>query len=326
MSSHNFPVFVHSIDEKEFFFQYFDKQFGQPGIKISKKNRGYTMRYILKHLSEYKQSTCDDIANEEIKRDYLTRRTLKFVRDDVRKFIKKNLIRFDLVYEDGFKEVYNKKVTKYSLTPLGILYSIYLVGNTAYIDRFGVSILNLDILFIKNLAKEYSQTLPKVFGKFELLEKFFGEDFESLMKSLLLRVLFNSTGDMFVYPDLLLHDHVTSFSFSVDNNAKTIQEFLAKQISLIFYIHLTTILRDVIWHRTYDFGEVGSYGSTKEFDRDEFRRIANESWNLAEKKWAQLMNEDKELRKWYEDFLKEARKSKTNQLQQLNQYYKTIFS
>ena len=206
MSSHNFPVFVHSIDDEALFFQYFDKQFGQPGIKISKKNRSYTMRYFIRYLSKNKQSTCDDIAKEETKRDSLMRRKLKSVTDDVRKFIKKNLIRYDLVYEDGFKEVYNKKVTKYSLTPLGILYSIYLVGNTAYIDRFGVSILNLDILFIKKMAKEYSQTFPKVFGKFDYLERIFEEDFESLMKSLLLRVVFISTEDMPIYPVFLFND------------------------------------------------------------------------------------------------------------------------
>ena len=207
--------YLASLEQMRGMFKQLDRRYGPPNTLNPKKRNGeYRIRYILKYLSENKQSTCEEIAKEEYEKNIHIPGGIKSIADNLRKFIKHNLIWPQLVIEDGTKKVSNKHVQVYSLTPIGIMYSIYLFSNLE-LDEGGASYsfggatkadldeifektrdssvyssqLEIDLTFVRNLAKEYSQTLPKIFGRLELLEKIIGDKFELLFIFILSHLL-----------------------------------------------------------------------------------------------------------------------------------------
>jgi len=170
MSSYKVQVYATSLIELPWVLKELDKRYGTLDIKeIKTRNRQYAMRYILKHLSYYKDSTCEEIAKAEHDKNRQSQRKLKSVTDDVRKFVKNNLIRSQLVYEGEPKKVKNHPIKTYSLSPMGILYAIHLLGNLRETDEnvmSGFELHNVDYKFIRTLGKEYEDTLPKIFGRF----------------------------------------------------------------------------------------------------------------------------------------------------------------
>ena len=105
------PIYANSLAELSWILKELDRKYGNPDIKEPKKQKGeYTIRLILKYLSEHKQSTCEDIAKYEFENNLPSKRKLKSITDDIRKFVKNNLMRYsNLVYGDATKKVYNKK-------------------------------------------------------------------------------------------------------------------------------------------------------------------------------------------------------------------------
>ena len=331
------PIYATSLVNLPWVLKQLDRKYGTADIKEPKKKNGeYAIRLILKYLSEHKQSTCEDIAKYEFENNLQTKRKLKSITDDIRKFVKNNLIHSSqLVYEDGTKKVYNKQVQTYSLSPMGILYSMHLLANFRETEVFGYAhdyvISEIDHVFIRNLVKEYSQTLPKVFGRAKLFEKIIGQDFESLIINSFLNI-YEEERTGIANERFLLPDYVrTTFFFKNPNKIKTTHEFIAEQISLIFYIHLNESIQDYLFDKESDFEKL-----TK-MDDDELKKYYEnrnkngtaryrESLKQARQKWIQIMDEDKELKKWYDTFLKDATKAKKDEYGVVSHYRKEVYS
>ena len=173
--------YVASLLQLPSFFRYFDRRYGKPELENPKKKTGeYALRLILKYLAEHKCSTCEEIAQFEFDKSSNQKRKLKSITDDIRKFVNHTLLPSQLVLLDSPKKKKNKQVKTYCLSPIGILYCLYLFGNFRPPDeQWGTSydMAELESDVLKNISKEYSSILPKVFGKFELFEKIFGKDF-----------------------------------------------------------------------------------------------------------------------------------------------------
>ena len=263
-------------------------------------------------------------------------RKLKSITDDIRKFVKNNLMRYsNLVYGDATKKAYNKKVQAYSLSPIGILYSMHLLAKVRETHELGYPhdfyYSEIDFNLIRNLVKEYSQTLPKVFGRWKLFEKIFGKDFEFLIINSFLNIFLEDRSGLMDERFLLNNYVLTSFAPKYLDKKKNLHELIGEQISLIFYIHL----RESIEHYLFD-RESGIIVITKK-NKEETEKFFKENKinfqkeyknfpKIAKKMWLQLMKEDKELKIWYDDFLKEAVKSKRREQTVLTQYQKEVFS
>ena len=185
MSSNDYPISANRLIELPLVFRYLDRRYGSPDVKNPKKKNGeYVLRLIIKYLSFHKRSTCEEIAQYEYDNNLSSKIKLKSITDDIRIFLKNNLMVPEIAYHDEPKKKYNKQVETYSLTPIGILYSMYLLGYLRAEDdyeMYGFDHSKIDQNLIKSLGKEYSETLPKIFGRFDIFEKFLGKDFVSFL-------------------------------------------------------------------------------------------------------------------------------------------------
>jgi len=324
MSTYDFPVSANRLVELPLVFKYLDKRYGTPDLKEPKKKNGeYVLRLIIKYLSHHKRSTCEEIAQYEYDNNLSSQRKLKSITDDIRKFLKNNLVVTEIVYHDEPKKKYNKQIETYSLSPIGIFYSMYLLGNFRVTHEFGMTgygISEIDGNLIKSLGKEYSETLPKVFGRFELFEKIFGKDFVSFLITPFIAIYELERVEI-PTKEFLLTDHVlTTYEFLFAphfNSVMDVHKFIAEQISLIFYIHLEESL--VHFFRS-NFDETSN--SIIKNGTANYR----ESLKQAREKWIQIMDEDKELKKWYNTFLKDATLAKKNESYIVSQYRKEVYS
>ena len=224
-----------------------------------------------------------------------------------------------MVYEDGTKKVYNKQVQAYSLSPIGILYSMHLLGNFRATEEFGYwhdyEITSIDRNQIRNLVREYSQTFPKVFGKSELFKKIVGKDFESLIIESFLHI-FEEQRTGIPHENFLLNDYVLT-TFYYKCRFKTIHELIAEQISLIFYIHLEEAIVNTLRNKIDEDPKFRNKDGTYKH---------RESLNQAREIWIQIMDEDRELKKWYDTFLKNATRAKREEYGEVYAYRKEVYS
>ena len=342
MSTHDFPITVNRIVELPLVFKYLDKRYGTPDIKEPKKKNGeYALRLILKYLSFQKRSTCEEIAKKEyedsLDKNPRSKVKLKSITDDIRKFIKNNLIVSELVFHDEPKKKYNKNVETYSLSPIGILYSMYLLGNfrkTDFGGMEGYELLEINRNLIKNLGKEYSETLPKVFGRFELFEKILGKDFVDATIAPFMAI-YDLERPEVPETKLYLSDHVITlyefFSAPRFTSHLDVHKFIAEQISLIFYIHLEESILETIRDQNDDFFKLPQMNEDELKKYHENRnkngtRRYREALNQAKNKWIQIMDEDKELKKWFSKFIKDARNAKRQQYGAVSEYSKKVYT
>jgi len=326
-------------------FDYLDQRYGIPDKKSLKKSNGeYGTRLIIEYLSKHKKSTCEDIANYEFEKDISTKRLPKSITDYVRKNIEKNLVKLNLVQMQGFKKIKRRYAKVYSLTPLGILYSIHLFGRLQWKENHKI---NLD--HIQNLSIEYSDTLPKVFGKFNLFKKIFGKGFEHILITPFNRMTKPDKPPEIFVP-FLLREYIFSkfyqkseeeiqeendfpFEISVKGGSSVNQfamnhpnEFFSEQISLVFYSYLQGSIQLMLYN--FDKKRIQMIKKSKEvstkngFDEywDSWKKIHEREGQLREKakqNWLKLMNEDKELKKWYDQFVQEVAESKKKEYQEL---------
>ena len=151
--------------------EYFDASYPRAITKKPRTANGESkLKLILKYLSTKKNSTCEEIAMSEDQNNKRNTRLLKTITDNVRKFIKNNLIPLKIIKETGKKRMGNHHVTTYSITLFGILYTIHLFSKE-----------DNPIEIINNLAKEYSYELPKIFGRFKEFEEIIGNGFEEFL-------------------------------------------------------------------------------------------------------------------------------------------------
>jgi len=329
-------------------FNYLDQRYGPPDKKSLKKSNGeYGIRLIIEYLSKNKKSTCEEIAKHEFEKD--TKRLLKSITDYVRKNVENNLIKLRLVKMQGFKKISRKYAKVYSLTPLGILYSIHLFGKLQWKEDHEINFSH-----IQNLAIDYSDILPKIFGKFKLFEKILGKDFERI-----LIIPFNRMTKPDKPPEIfvpfLLREYIFSkfyqkseeeneypFEISISGGAGVNEfalnhpnEFFAEQISLVFYSYLQgsiqLLLRnkdrkiiELIKKQNEEFGKI-SFDENLKLET-KIQKRSGQLRDMAKQKWLKFMNEDDELKKWYNEFIEEVSESKKKEHLELKQYCSATFS
>ncbi len=333
------PPYVASLLQLPSFFRYFDKRYGAPDLENPKKKNGqYALRLILRYLAEHRCSTCEEIAQYEYDKDISTKRKLKSITDDIRKFLNHNLIPSQLVLFDLPKKKYNKKVKTYSLSPIGILYCLYLFGNFRIPDESELTVyvpeeLESDIL--KNISKEYSIMLPKIFGRFELFEEIFGSNFLSVVVDSFIAIYNTEIEDIPASQFLLKNYVLSTFDFIGGNRFQGPQQFIAEQISLIFYIHLEESIKLYLWSKENELDsektrnmipeEANQYYKEKKKkvkSGDRYRKELKDAKQL----WTNLMDEDKKIKKWYNEFIKEVVWVKKREQYVVSEYKKTCFA
>jgi len=325
------PDYPTSLDQVEWMFKQLDLRYGNPSIDKPKKSGQRTIRLILKYLSYHKQSTCEEIAKKEFDDNIQTKRKLKSITDDVRKFIQNNLLWTQLIHEDDFKKVRNHRIQTYSLTPVGILYVLYLFANLR-LDvremRFGQEYQKFDSKFIRSLAKEYAHVLPKVFGRFEIFEKVIGDEFETIATTPLTRMFSQPDPWTVADPDVMLTEYAMYDVWSSELTKNGPHDLIAEQISLVFYANLQSGIEDVLRSRSFDewankqFKNNNPEQENKEQTQEKFKEIDK----IAKEKWMEIMDEDKKLKKWYQYFVKMAVMSKKGDFDTLKRYQKQVHS
>ena len=321
MSSNEFLSYVTSIDQIEWMFKRFDLRYGKPGLKNPKKKSGqYAIRLIIEHLAFHKQSTCEEIAQKEFEKDIQTNRKLKSITDDIRKFIKNNLIWLRLVEEDGFKKLGNKNIKAYSLTPVGVLYAIHLFGNLEleYDFRTRENYNEVNLEMVRVLAKEYPHIFPKVFGKFENLEKIVGEEFEM--------TVIDSFSTLFSEPEpgnyddsMMLTDFAKYNFWSSELTTTSPDPLIAEQFSLIFYVNLLSSIEHIFQSRAFY-----QWAKQKNQDKSIRKKQIEKAYQEANKIWFEILDSDKNLKKWYYDFFKMAFRSKRQEFEAMKLYRKKL--
>ena len=327
---HELPLYATSLDQVEWMFKQLDLRYGNPSNDKPKKNGQQTLRFIFKHLSYYKQSTCEEIAKKEYDDNVQTKRKLKSITDDVRKFIQNNLLWPQLVHEDGVKQVRNHPIQRYSLTPVGILYALYLFANLR-LDvreiRIGEEYQKIDLKFIRSLAKEYSNVLPKVFGRFEIFEKVIGDEFETILTSPL-RLMFTQPDPWTVKDeDVMLAEYAMHDFWSSDLTKNGPHDLIVEQISLVFYANLQRVIQEILGDRHFQEFIKNPFEekSSDQKQNEESQEFYNQLPKIAKQKWIETIAEDKKLKKWYQDFVKMAVMSKKRELDTLKRYQKVSF-
>ena len=330
------PPYVASLLQLPSFFRYFDRRYGTPELENPKKKNGqYALRLILKYLAEHRASTCEEIAQFEHEKDISSKRKLKSITDDIRKFVNQNLIPSQLVLRDIPKKKYNKQVKTYSLSPVGILYCLYLFGKFSPPDESWGTMYVQDEMesdILKNISKEYAFMIPKVFGRFELFEKIFGKDYLSLVIDPLIAIFDTEIGDIPDSPFLLKNYVLSTFDFINGKRFRNPHQLIVEQISLIFYINLEESIQHYLWskeshknfEKTHEMNTEEANQFYKEKNKNSGDRYRQE---LVDTKilWNKIMDKDKELKKWYSDFLKEVVAVKKNEQYVVSQYRKEAF-
>jgi len=335
-------------------FDYLDRRYGPPDKKSLKKSNGeYGIRLIIEYLSKHKKSTCEEIAKYEFEKNISTKRLLKSITDDVRKNVENNLRKLRLVKMQGFRKIKRRHAKVYSLTPLGILYSIHLFGKLQWKENHEINFVH-----IQNIAKEYSDTLPKIFGKFKLFEKILGKKFEPILITPFNRMTKPDQPPEIFVP-FLLREYIFSkfyqksededeedndfpFEISVSGGTPTNQfamnhpdEFFSEQISLVFYSYLQGSIQLTL--SNYDKKRIelikksNEVWTNKSFDEHSnlYKKIEKREGQLrdmAKQKWLKLMNEGEDLKNWYDKFVEEVSESKRREYLELKQYHSATFS
>jgi len=179
--------------------------------------------------------------------------------------------------------------------------------------------LKIDRNLIKSLGKEYSETLPKVFGRFNLFEKILGKDFVSFLITPFLAIQQLPRAEIPNH-ELLLTDHVlTSYQYLYAPRFYShmdVHKFIADQISLIFYIYFEASLVTSLSDKIREDSKFKNLNGTARY---------RESLNQAREIWIQIMNEDREIKKWYDTFLKNTTRAKRKEYGEVYAYRKEVY-
>jgi len=269
--------------------QRFDSEYGGPTYKNKRKSKGRDkLRLILDHLAKHRNSTCKDIANQEWERKVNSKIKLKSITDDVRKFIYQNdLIKLDLIRISGKKKEYNKNANTFELTPFGILYSIHMLENNIKNPRF-----------FETIVKEYKDEIP-IFKKIDVFKKMFGEKYykvlgiENIAKNGI-----KNRGPYLEHKEIL--DDFVEYSDAAWLDIIFINTRWKEEINFAVLNNiLEYVLERSMWSQFHN----------KKFE-DSFKHM-----------WESLMKNDKETKKQYVEFVKEAleaNQKRTKKLKELS--------
>jgi len=158
-------------------------------------------------------------------------------------------------------------------TGLSSRYRLSLHGILYCLDVFDLTNKEMDII-----ATKYSKVLPKVFGKWDYLKSEIGDD---VYKLRILAKGLTLDNPQVARPDVPLYELMSFIAVKYRKNFENIPEhLLAEQISFWFYTNLLY---------SPDF----RYNKKKE--------------NVGTRKLKAIFKGDKELKKWYMDFVQEAK-------------------
>jgi len=303
--------------------KYLDNRYSDDENNHTQKHNGnYMFRNILDYLTTHRKSTCKEIAK---KYNESSGSNIKSIENNVRDFIKKNLIPYYIVKEDDVKKIGNKKIQTYSLTHFGILYTIHFFSKG---DDFEYK---LDT--IRNLAIEYKDYFPKIFGRFDKFEKIIGKDFEYTLSLRDISSYIHELGSVDHFQDIA-NESVIHLDYTKQFRKKPAQEKLEDQISYIIYNNLLDNIE--FYERVYDkkFNlleeekkQFGDWKKLTEKQLDDWHKI-NEKLDRvfyslpkkAEIKWKKIIKSDSKINKWYFWFLDNSIKineKKTNELRKM---------
>lgn len=266
---------------------YLDGRYGGPNVTEPKKSNGqYIFRHILLQLSNKKQTTCEEIAKTIYQNEITSKRKLKSITDDVRKFIKNQLLSLFVVEENGAKQRYNKSITTYGLTIFGILYVIHLfnIRNS----------LGNNSKMIRKLANEYVETLPKIFGRFNAFKDILGEDFEYIID---VSAIPQDIGRIRIEGAVAQLSEITEFLPATNSSNKNGLDHIADQISFIIY---NEMLDNIELHfRRQDRTKVISHQQNNKTEYTHKEKELLEHYKRARQAWKKILKSDAEIEKWY---------------------------
>lgn len=293
---------------------FLDIKYSGAGGNPKKSNGEYMLESILKHLSNHKNSTCEEIVTMEYNKSNAldSEMQIKTKTDSVRDFIKDNLIPLKIVKISGHRIEGNHKTKVFSLTNFGIIYTIHLFAKYKPKAKY-------DLQIIRKIAKEYEENLPKIFGKFELFEQVIGNKFEYCLE-------FTKFGKQIIpseslYTQQILSEYVWHMWDNPKYKLEENDELILNQISFLIYSRL----ENAILHYQNKYGEKEfekQLKVKKEIKWDEKNygldtetgkiiSIPNAQQNtinreIAEEKWLKILNSDKKIKKWYKGHVQKA--------------------
>ena len=240
--------------------------------KIPKNKHAENILYLLEILLRHGVCTTWQIAKNNSKDNMEKLRTKE--KEYRRLIIGRNdkkrhnigLLELGLVVQDGFN--FNRApAAQYRLSLHGILCCI--------------DILDLDDAEIDKIASNYSDILPKIFGKWEFLRSIIGKDIykiQILAKGIILDSLIPLQESDFVLSEIMSFVHI-----KYKHKLESIDETdLAEQISFWFYTNL-------LYHPKKN--------KQRKLDQKE----------LFHTKLAKVLSKDTNLKKWYNSFLIEIK-------------------
>ncbi len=243
------------------------------------------LKQILEYLARQKFSTCEEIAKFEWDRDLETKVKLKSITDDIRKFVNEKLIPKRLVLQNGIKQIKNKKIKTYSLTPFGILYSI-----------------NLGLADVEHMAEKYKEELPLVFGRFHVFKKVFGKDFVKKIGIKDLADIGLLKSKRFLDIDYILNDFIQFSSGSWEQGMAGMLMSHNNWYNQLSYAIYNTILFRLL-----------------------LEDMRGKNSNYMQEKWLQIVEPDSKIDKWFKEFSSDAlraNKARVKQLKILNDFVK----
>lgn len=292
--------------------QHLDQKYGGPRLnkKSIRKYKGdMALRLTLECLSIYKNSSCEDIAEFHNQKFPGQKKILKSLTDDLRKFIKNNLLPLHVVQTGIAKIEFNRDVKTYKLTSLGILYTIHLFSHGNDYEY--------NLTCIRNLAKEYSDTLPRVFGRFKILEEIIGENFEYVLGLRDFNNFIHLSED--VENSLILSEYV-QYMWKDYRSESKILELIPDQISFIVYHKILENLPTFANKNDQKYlqleEKIRKFSKEQNDENDPEIKIDYIEHQLALrrgihkenaiKKWQIIIREDDEIKKWYTGLMKKA--------------------
>jgi len=159
-----------------------------------------------------------------------------------------------------------------------------------------------------------------VFGRFELFEKNIGKDFELTVIYPFFNLFHRRDSDI---PDIaeMLNEYAKQNYWRSELTKNGPSELLAEQISLVFYANLKSNIEEILHSR--DFQKWSEMNNKKESTKTEdYKKILN----MTKQIWLKIMDDDKKIKKWYMDFVKEAVESKGREFGTLDWYRKEVYS
>ena len=245
--------------------------------KIPKNKHAENIIHLLTVMAKYGAGTTWEIAKKQKRNNIEGIRTkekeyrrLIIGRDDKKKH-NPGLLEQSVIVQSGVIHNRGGPAAQYRLSLHGVL---------CCMDIFDFSDTEIDIL-----AATYSEILPKVFGQWDFLKSIIGKEVYKIR--ILSKGIIADNMIPFCESDYPLYEIMSFIHIKYQQKSENITEQeLAEQISLWFYTNLL-------------YNSIKNTANNKEKATDE---------TILTSKLSQVLVKDPNLKKWYDNFLKEIKK------------------